>query len=198
MGGPFAKQPPVLCCSLFTRSRGALVSLFAKTMQGALSIWPPLLGICDGKARAGYATPLLQRQGVTRWPRRIHQPRPSMVPGHVKNYSPGYIEQAPSRGHGASPQSLLGVGWKLFSRSKILRWLSVRAQARRISTSPSFSLLRGFLWMVTWIAMVSSRDRPQEGARGAQRTYRGAQRALTGEARRRGVAGRSLALFSLL
>jgi len=29
------------------------------------------------------------------------------------------------------------------------------------------------VWMITWMAMVSSRDRPREGARGAQRTYRG-------------------------
>ena len=29
------------------------------------------------------------------------------------------------------------------------------------------------LWMIIWMAMVSSRDRPREGARGAQRTYRG-------------------------
>ena len=29
------------------------------------------------------------------------------------------------------------------------------------------------VWMATWIAMVSSRDRPREGARGAQGTYRG-------------------------
>ena len=28
----------------------------------------------------------------------------------VRNYSPGYMEQAPSRGHEASPQSGLGVG----------------------------------------------------------------------------------------
>ena len=27
--------------------------------------------------------------------------------------------------------------------------------------------------MITWMAMVSSWDRPREGARGAQRTYRG-------------------------
>ena len=27
--------------------------------------------------------------------------------------------------------------------------------------------------MITWMAMASSRDRPREGARGAQRTYRG-------------------------
>ena len=36
----------------------------------------------------------------------------------VKNYSPGYMDQAPSRGHEASPQSGLGVGCKLFSSSK--------------------------------------------------------------------------------
>ena len=35
---------------------------------------------------------------------------------------------------------------------------------------------RGEMWMTTWIAMVSSRDRPREGARGAQRTYRGGSR----------------------
>jgi hypothetical protein len=27
--------------------------------------------------------------------------------------------------------------------------------------------------MITWMAVVGSRDRPREGARGAQRTYRG-------------------------
>ena len=29
------------------------------------------------------------------------------------------------------------------------------------------------LWMTTWLAMVNNRDRPREGARGAQRTHRG-------------------------
>ena len=29
------------------------------------------------------------------------------------------------------------------------------------------------LWMITWQAMVNNRDRPREGARGAQRTHRG-------------------------
>ena len=29
------------------------------------------------------------------------------------------------------------------------------------------------MWMITWMAMVSSRDRSREGARGAQRTYKG-------------------------
>ena len=35
----------------------------------------------------------------------------------VRNYSPGYMEQAPSRGHEASPQSGLGVGCNLYSSS---------------------------------------------------------------------------------
>jgi len=30
--------------------------------------------------------------------------------------------------------------------------------------------------MITWMAMVGSRDQPREGARGAQRTYRGGSR----------------------
>ena len=36
----------------------------------------------------------------------------------VRNYSPGYMEQAKSRGHEASPQSGLGMGCKLLSSSK--------------------------------------------------------------------------------
>ena len=58
------------------------------------------------------------------------------------------MEQAPSRGHDASPQSGLGVGCnlcssskKLFSSSKKLRGLSVREQARRMGTSPGFSVV---------------------------------------------------------
>ena len=50
------------------------------------------------------------------------------------------MEQASSRGHEASPQSGLGVGCKRCSSSKKLRGLSVRAQARRISISLSFSV----------------------------------------------------------
>ena len=61
----------------------------------------------------------------------------------VKSYSLGYMEQAPSRGHEASPQSGLGVGCKLCSSNKKLRGLSVRAQARRISIFLSHSLLWG-------------------------------------------------------
>ena len=51
------------------------------------------------------------------------------------------MEQAPSRGHEASPQSGLGVGCKLCSSSKKLRGLSVRAQARRISMFLLFSVV---------------------------------------------------------
>ena len=36
----------------------------------------------------------------------------------VSNCTPGYMEQAPSRGYEASPQSGLGVGWELCSSSK--------------------------------------------------------------------------------
>ena len=62
-------------------------------------------------------------------------------PSQVKNYSPGYMEQAPSRDHEASPQSGLGVGCKLCSSSKKVRGLSVRAQPRRISIPPVLSVL---------------------------------------------------------
>jgi hypothetical protein len=56
----------------------------------------------------------------------------------VKNYSPGFMEQAPSRGYEASPQSGLGVGCKLCSSSQKLRGLSVRVKARRICIYLSF------------------------------------------------------------
>ena len=65
---------------------------------------------------------------------------------HVKlrqgnNYSAGYMEQAPSKGHEASPQRGLGVCCKGCSSSKKnLRRLSARAQARRKSMSLSFSV----------------------------------------------------------
>ena len=49
------------------------------------------------------------------------------------------MEQASSRGHEAIPRSGLGVGCKRCSSSKKLYGLSVRAQARRISTSLPFS-----------------------------------------------------------
>ena len=48
------------------------------------------------------------------------------------------MEQAPSRGHGANPQSGLGVGCKLCPSSEGLRGLSVHAQARSIGISLSF------------------------------------------------------------
>ena len=57
------------------------------------------------------------------------------------NYSPGYMEQAPSRGHGASPQIGLGVGCELCCSSKKLRGLIIRSRARRIIT---FSLVLCF------------------------------------------------------
>ena len=57
----------------------------------------------------------------------------------VNKYYPGYMEQAPSRGHEASPQIGLGVGCKLCSSRKKLSGLGVRAQARHISTFFSFS-----------------------------------------------------------
>ena len=56
----------------------------------------------------------------------------------VKNYSPKYMEQAPSRGHEASPQNGLGAGCKLCSSNGKLRAQNVRAQARCISIPPSF------------------------------------------------------------
>ena len=58
------------------------------------------------------------------------------------------MEQASSRGHEASPQSGLGVGCKRCSSSKKLRGLSVRAQARRISISLSFSVAFLFSFLV--------------------------------------------------
>ena len=63
------------------------------------------------------------------------------VISQVRNYYPGYIEQAPSRGYEASPQSGLGVRLKLCSSSKKLRGLSARAQARRISIPLLFPVL---------------------------------------------------------
>ena len=49
------------------------------------------------------------------------------------------MEQAPSRGHEASPEIGLSAGCRLCSSKKKLRGLSVIAQARRINSSPSFS-----------------------------------------------------------
>jgi hypothetical protein len=40
------------------------------------------------------------------------------VKSKVKKYSPGCMEQAPNRGHEASPQSWMGVGCKLCPSSK--------------------------------------------------------------------------------
>ena len=89
-----------------------------------------------------------------------------IITGQVKDYSPGYMEQAPSRGHEASPQSGLGVSCKLCTSSKKLRELSVRAQARRISIPPLFSVLG-----------ISSLLSPQRSARrrGAWKCNRGSR-----------------------
>ena len=75
----------------------------------------------------------------------ILSPPRSAASRNCKSYPPGYMKQAPSRGHEASPQSGLGAGCKLCSSSKKLRGLSVRAQARRIRISLSFSVVWGFL-----------------------------------------------------
>ena len=58
-----------------------------------------------------------------------------------KNYSPEYMEQAPSTGHEASPQSGLGVGCKLYSSSK-KDWAYVRRRGTRALLF--YSLLWGF------------------------------------------------------
>ena len=52
---------------------------------------------------------------------------PLSASSQARNCSPGYMEQAPSRGHEASPQSRMGAGCKLCSSSKQLRGLSIRA-----------------------------------------------------------------------
>ena len=48
------------------------------------------------------------------------------------------------------------------------------------------------VWMITWMAMVSSRDRPREGAWGAQRTKRGGAEGAYRGTWRHGDSGRSL------
>ena len=67
----------------------------------------------------------------------------SIKPSQVKNNSPGNTEQAPSRGHKASPQSGLDMGFKRCSSSKELRGLIASAQTRSISTSLSFPVAGG-------------------------------------------------------
>ena len=81
--------------------------------------WPCLPAVTPATAGCGYREEALK--GISQ---------------EVTNCSPGYMEQAPSRGHEASPQSGLGVGCKLYPSSKKLPGLSVRAQARRISIWP--------------------------------------------------------------
>ena len=67
--------------------------------------------------------------------------RKSSWPNQSQELLPGVHDRAPSRGHEVSPQSGLGVGCKLLSSSKQLHGLGVRAQARRISISLSFSVV---------------------------------------------------------
>ena len=67
-------------------------------------------------------------------------PKAGSKSSEVRNYSQGYIEQAPRRGHEASPQSGLVLGCMLCSSSKKLRGLGVRTQARSTGTSLLFSV----------------------------------------------------------
>ena len=89
-----------------------------------------------GEQLAAHTQPALRTGPMAPSGRLLHVSR-----SQVKNYSPGYMGQAPSRGHDASPQSGLGVGCKRCSSSKKLRGLGVRAQARCISISLSFSVV---------------------------------------------------------
>ena len=67
-----------------------------------------------------------------------------------------------------------------------LTWALIRKGPSLLWCCPAGALQgTAWLWMAAWVAMVRSRGRPREGAPGAQRTYMGAQRAPTGEARRR-------------
>ena len=63
----------------------------------------------------------------------------------VKKYSPNIPSRTPSRGHQASSQSGLGVGYKLqaFSSSKKLRGLSV-VSGRSSSISIQFTVSNTF------------------------------------------------------
>ena len=108
--------PPHPFCSLAHAMLPVLVHAGSVTMP--LSPSPEAETSGGGRRREGKESPM------------------GLPPSQVKdkNYSPGYMEQAPSRGHEASPQSGLGVGCMLCSSSKKLRGLSVSAQARRIST----------------------------------------------------------------
>jgi len=70
------------------------------------------------------------------------------------------MEQAPSRSHAGSPQSELGLGCKLCSSSMKLRGLRALSQARRISISPSFSVVE--------LAVVAAANAPLTGRRGTK------------------------------
>ena len=87
---------------------------------------------------------------VRQWDRSANQEagdKAEQGKSQVRNYSPEYTGQAPSRGHEASPQSGLGVGCMLCSSSKKLRGLGVSAQARRMDISLLFSASVVFLFL---------------------------------------------------
>ena len=94
----------------------------------------PFLGMKVGRS---CTDPRLSRKGRVCTKRIFASP---LTARQVRNYSPGNMEQASSRGHEASPKSGLDVGCRRCSSSKKLRGLSVRAQARRISIPLSFSV----------------------------------------------------------
>ena len=112
---------------------------------GTAEVFPHALGLGVGPA-AGKVTHIRPRHPplVDCFRSRAERSRLSLC--QVRNYSPGYMEQTPSRGHKASPQSGLVVGCELYiySCSEKLRGLSVRAQAQRISISLSFSVVGVF------------------------------------------------------
>ena len=89
---------------LGVRGEHAFVSL-----RGAARA-PPVWDLGPVGLRGGvYERAVVFRRASTLRPRKSSQ---------VRNYSPGNMEQAPSSGHEASPQSGLGVGCKRCSSSK--------------------------------------------------------------------------------
>ena len=114
----------------------------------------PLRGSTTTKRASDPTTRHNRLHTHTHSPRRLAHPRSPMPPlstltaraAHTPLLRPAALAsvpyaimlarvrvRAPSRGHQASPQSGLGVGCKHCSRSKKLRGLSARAQARRCS-----------------------------------------------------------------
>ena len=131
------------------------ISLLVRSLVVVLPLkgpcWPSPFAKYFGRSTGPPETPwclcespwalLLAAAIISAIPVPLARPRKFLPAAKVKNYSPGYMEQAPSRSHEASLQSGLGVGCKLYSSSKNLYGLSLRAQARGISISLSFSVL---------------------------------------------------------